>query len=75
MLHGHFFRGSTVQYILYYYNRTLVREMFVNYLSSQDKKKNEIARLIGKILDVPQQELNRVSVHYHALPYDLAKIS
>ena len=34
-----------------------MRNLFLTYLSSQDKKKEEISRLIGKILEIPPDQV------------------
>ena len=41
--------------------RSLVKNLFVTYVSAQDKQKQEeIANLIGKILEIPSQQLHTV---------------
>ncbi len=50
-------------------NRSLVRNLFMTFLSSQDKKREEIARLIGKILGLPPEQLDQVRVHSTLVSY------
>ena len=48
-----------------FFDRSLVKNLFLTYLSSQDKrKKDDIAQLIGKILEIPPKELNKVNKSY-----------
>ena len=37
-----------------------MKNLFMTFLSSQDKKREEIATLIGKILGVPPEQLDQV---------------
>ena len=41
-------------------HRQLVKNLFLGYLSSQDSKKIDVIKLIAKILEFSQQELDQV---------------
>lgn len=63
------------QYSVHYYRRSLVGNLFLTYVSSQGKKKDEIAMLIGKILEISQDQLYQVTVNsQHVCTYILVCI-
>ena len=41
-------------------HRQLVKNLFLGYLSSHEGKKMDVVKLIGKILEFSQQELDQV---------------